>query len=92
MLVVVAALTVPALATTVVLADSFTATIVDIDQKTGLVTLDDRSTLTLDGKQIEGTLVKGAVILVDYVATENGYDPINYVKVISPKGTGTKLN
>ncbi|MGD9783653.1 MAG: hypothetical protein AB7E80_08410 [Hyphomicrobiaceae bacterium] len=71
---------VPALA-----VDSFTAKLTAFNPTTGLMVLNDRTTLGVDKKIIEGQLEVGATVTVYFVGTENGLERIDKV-IITPPG------
>lgn len=48
--------------------------------------LNDRTTLGVDKKIIEGTMEVGATVTVHFVGTENGFERIDKV-VITPPGS-----
>ena len=74
------------------LNDTFTATIKEIDPRTGVITLDDNSKLTVDEKVLVGKPVVGAVVVIEYTATENGYEPLKEVRVVDPKAPKSRVN
>lgn len=75
-----ACLTVPAAA-----LDQFSAKLTAFNPTTGLMVLNDRTTLGVDKKIIEGTFEVGATVTVYFVGTENGLERIEKV-VITPPG------
>ena len=83
----------PAFAADKDMTDHFTAKVTAVDDKTGIITLDDNSSLVLDTKTlVVGKPAAGATVTVVYVATENGYDPLLEVRVIDPKPTPKRVN
>ncbi len=75
------------------MTDHFTAKVTAVDDKTGIITLDDNSSLVLDTKTlVVGKPAPGATVTVIYVATENGYDPLLEVRVVDPKPAPKRVN
>jgi hypothetical protein len=73
-------------------ADQLKATVVSYDPVKSLITLDDRSQIAVDPKKIEGKVEPGVIIVLDWTGTENGYDPINFVRVLGLDGKRPSLN
>ncbi|MCB1514842.1 MAG: hypothetical protein H6876_06625 [Hyphomicrobiaceae bacterium] len=67
-------------------ADQFSAKLTAFNPTTGLMILNDRTTLGVDKKIIEGTMEVGATVTVHFVGTENGFERIDKV-VITPPGS-----
>lgn len=67
-------------------ADQFTAKLTAFNPTTGLMVLNDRTTLGVDKKLVEGTMEIGATVTVYFDGTENGFEQIYKVK-IEPPGT-----
>ncbi|MCB1504388.1 MAG: hypothetical protein KDJ47_05365 [Hyphomicrobiaceae bacterium] len=65
-------------------ADQFTAKLTAFNPTTGLMVLNDRTTLGIDKKLIEGTMEVGATVTVYFVGTENGFEQILKVKIDPP--------
>jgi len=67
-------------------ADQFTAKLTAFNPTTGLMVLNDRTTLGVDKKIISGQMEVGATVTVYFDGTENGFERIDKV-VIMPPGT-----
>ena len=66
--------------------DQFTAKLTAFNPTTGLMVLNDRTTLGVDKKIVEGKMEVGATVTVYFDGTENGFEQIMKVK-IDPPGT-----
>jgi hypothetical protein len=65
-------------------ADQFTAKLTAFNPTTGLMVLNDRTTIGVDKKIVEGTMEIGAKVTVYFDGTENGYEQIYKVKIDPP--------
>lgn len=65
-------------------ADQFTAKLTAFNPTTGMMVLNDRTTLGVDKKIVEGTMEVGATVTVYFVGTENGFEQIHKVKITPP--------
>ena len=64
--------------------DRFTAKLTAFNPTTGLMILNDKSTLGVDKALIEGKMEVGATVTVYFEGTENGYEKIVKVKIDPP--------